>query len=433
MMMNVRLQELLTIYSSGPITEDQRLELISLLGEEGTSAQFADLVQQQLVEGAFSIEGDLSKTEDKIVREVLTQIQSGHVIPFSQASRTSLASRSRRTSFLRKWGWAAAVLLAIGAGVSLWRYEGTTPRPMANTGAHPQPDADPGSNKAILTLSDGTVIPLDSAANGAIARQGNTSVVKQAGGQISYDLKGAETAGGEGAGNGAGGAKAIAASPLMNTLHTPRGGQYQLTLPDGTRVWLNAASSITYPVAFAGKQRTVQISGEAYLEVAENKDKPFIVNVEGGSSIEVLGTHFNVNSYSDESAVKTTLLEGSIKVAANAGPGTAAEKSASVVLKPGQQAQIARQRLSVSNNADMDKVLAWKNGLFNFDDVRLEEVLRQLSRWYDVEVVYEKGVPDIQFEGEISRNIKLSDLLKVLARADVKFRIEEGRRLVVLP
>lgn len=407
MMMNVRLQELLTIYGSGPITEDQRLELISLLGE---STQFADLVQEQLALGSFSIEGDLPGTEERIVRGVLTQI----VVRFS---------------FFRKWGWAAAVLLTIGAGVFLWRYEKTAPHPLANTGAHPQPDADPGSNKAMLTLSDGTVIPLDSAANGAIARQGNTSVVKQAGGQISYDLKGgaggAGAAGGaEGAGDaGTGGASGVAAAPLMNTLHTPRGGQYQLTLPDGTRVWLNAASSITYPVVFGGKQRTVQISGEAYLEVAKNKDKPFIVNVDGGSSIEVLGTQFNVNSYSDESAVKTTLLEGSIKVTA----GTA------VVLKPGQQAQIARQRLSVSNNADMDKVLAWKNGFFDFEDVRLEEVLRQLSRWYDVEVVYEKGVPNIQFEGEISRNIKLSDLLKVLARAEVKFRIEEGHRLVVLP
>ena len=385
--MGDRLQQLLDIYLLGELTEDQRLELVSLLRDERLGARLGDQILEQLSGGEYAISGDLPGTEERIVQGTLEQIRATSVHRFP------------------RWGWAAAILiLALGSGAYLWFTHKTVSSPLSVV----KNDVAPGGNRATLTLSDGTVVPLDSTANGAIAQQGNTSVVKLGGGRISYK-----------------GAPGDADGSLMNTLHTPRGGQYQLTLPDGTRVWLNAASSITYPVAFIGKDRPVQISGEAYLEVATNKDKPFIVNVEGGSAIEVLGTQFNVNSYSDENSVKTTLLEGSIKV--TAGP------NAAVTLKPGQQAQLTMQHLSVDNSADTEKVLAWKNGLFDFDGASLQEVLRQLSRWYDVDVVYEKGVPNIQFEGEISRNIQLSDLLKVLARAEVKFRIEEGHRLVVLP
>ena len=389
--MGDRLQQLLDIYLLGELTEDQRLELVSLLRDERLGARLGDQILEQLSGGEYAISGDLPGTEERIVQGTLEQIRATSAI--------------RPVHRFPRWGWAAAILiLALGSGSYLWLTHRTVSAPLSVV----KNDVAPGGNRATLTLSDGTVVPLDSAASGAIARQGNTSVVKLGGGRISYK-----------------GAPGDADGSLMNTLHTPRGGQYQLTLPDGTRVWLNAASSITYPVAFIGKDRPVQISGEAYLEVATNKGKPFIVNVEGGSAIEVLGTHFNVNSYSDENSVKTTLLEGSIKV--TAGP------NAAVTLKPGQQAQLTMQHLSVDNSADTEKVLAWKNGLFDFDGASLQEVLRQLSRWYDVDVVYEKGVPNIQFEGEISRNIQLSDLLKVLARAEVKFRIEEGHRLVVLP
>jgi ferric-dicitrate binding protein FerR (iron transport regulator) len=258
-------------------------------------------------------------------------------------------------------------------------------------------------------LSDGTAITLDSAANGTIAQQGNAAIVKQAGGQIVYNLQGTA-----GARQGADG------GVMMNTMRTPRGGRYQLALPDGTLVWLNAASSITYPIAFTGRQRSVKISGEVYFEVTKNKEQPFVVDVDGRTTVEVLGTGFDVNAYTDEGSVKTTLLEGSVKV------GT-------VLLRPGEQAQLGQKGTSVVHNVNLDKVMAWKNGLFNFEDVDLKEVMRQLARWYDIEVIYEKGVPNIRFEGEISRNINLSNLLKVLARAEVKFRIEEGRRLVVLP
>jgi ferric-dicitrate binding protein FerR (iron transport regulator) len=391
--MNHRLQQLLNIYLTGKLTEDQREELAAFLDKGEATEQLEELIQQQLSRGEFSISGDMVKTEDKIVKRVLEKIGSASVV----------ALTDRRIPMLRKWGWAAAILLLIGAGAGFWLTQRHPESSSANGNRLVHDDVGPGSDKAILTLADGTTIYLDSAANGPIAQEGNASIVKQANGGISYHLKGAATEG-----------------IMMNTMHTPRGGQYSLVLPDGTQVWLNAASSITYPVAFTGKERKVRITGEAYFEVAKNKELPFIVNVDDKSSIEVLGTHFNVNSYADENAIRTTLLEGSVMVNG-------------AVLKPGQQARVDRQRLSVLNNADIDKVMAWRNGLFNFEDASLEEVMRQLARWYDVEVIYQKGIPDIRFEGEISRNIQLSNLLKVLARAEVKFKIEEGRRLVVLP
>jgi len=389
--MHDRLQYLLNEYLLGQLTEEQRGELAALLANDEAAEQLAGLIQQQLSNREMSIAEDLSRTEQRVVDGLMTKIHSGSVTPV------------RRIRSFRKWGWAAAVFLIIGSGAYFWFTYRNPPQSLANSSKSSQNDVAPGGNKAVLILSDGTTITLDSAANGAIARQGNSSIVKLANGRISYNPKGAATD-----------------EVMMNTMRTPRGGQFQLTLPDGTGVWLNAASSITYPAAFTGVEREVKITGEAYFEVAKNTNQPFVVDVDGRSSIEVLGTHFNVNSYTDENSIKTTLLEGSVKIGA-------------AILRPGQQAQLRQQRLSVINNADMDKVMAWKNGLFNFEDASLEEVMRQLGRWYDVEVVYEKGIPNIQFEGEISRNIKLSDLLKVLARAEVKFRIEEGRRLIVLP
>ena len=391
--MNDRLQQLLNIYLTGKLREDQRGELAAFLEKGEATEQLEDLIQQQLSRGEYSIIGDMANTEDRIVKRVLEKIGSTSVV----------ALPDPRIRWLRKWRWAAAILLLIGAGAGFWLTQRHPDSSSANSNRLAQNDVGPGSDKAILTLSDGRTIYLDSTANGAIAQQGNASIVKQANGRISYQLKGAATGG-----------------IMMNTMRTPRGGQYRLVLPDGTQVWLNAASSIRYPVAFTGKERKVSITGEAYFEVVKNKELPFIVDVDGKSSIQVLGTHFNVNSYADESAIRTTLLEGSVMVDG-------------AVLKPGQQARINGERLTVLNNTDIDKVMAWRNGLFNFEDASLEEVMRQLARWYDVEVIYQKGIPDIRFEGEISRNIQLSNLLKVLARAEVKFKIEEGRRLIVLP
>ena len=217
----------------------------------------------------------------------------------------------------------------------------------------------------------------------------------------------------------------------MNTMHVPKGGQYQLTLPDGTRVWLNSASSITYPTAFSGSERSVTISGEAYFEVAKKVNSPFHVRIGDRAEIQVLGTSFNVNAYEDETDIRTTLLDGKIRIE---------QQQRSVVLAPGQQARLhtglpataSDPAIRVIGHADIDKVMAWKNGYFNFEDMPFGEAMRQLARWYDIDVVYENGIPDIPLGGETSRNLKLSDLLKGLAGAGVKYRLEQGRRLIIL-
>ena len=295
-------------------------------------------------------------------------------------------------------GWlriAAVFIIVAGSVAYLWSSLGNS-KAHEITSAKNSGDIKPGGNKAVLTLSDGNTILLDSAVAGQLALQGNANVIKSAAGKITYRLNGKDD-------------ELI----RMNTLSTPKGGQYQVTLPDGTNVWLNALSSITYPVAFKGKDRKVNVTGEAYFEVARDKTKPFIV-VTPKDQITVLGTAFNVNSYADEPVRKTTLLEGSVQIGAQ-------------VLHPGE-ACINGKVVA----ADPDKAIAWKNGLFDFDGAGVEDLMRQVARWYDIEVVYQDGIPDKEFVGKLSRNSSLKTLLKALEYANVHFRIE-GRRIIVLP
>jgi ferric-dicitrate binding protein FerR (iron transport regulator) len=265
-------------------------------------------------------------------------------------------------------------------------------------------DAAPGGNKAVLTLSNGAQIVLDTAANGILIQQGNTKVLKLNDGQLAYQSTNSEQA-----------------EVLYNTITTPRGGQYKITLDDGTIVWLNAASSVRYPIFFTGKQRKVEISGEAYFEVAKNASMPFVVNAKG-MEVEVLGTHFNVNSYSDEPSVKATLLEGSVKITTPA---------KSVIITPGQQAQLLQSGgIKILNNVDVEEVVAWKNGIFQFNNASLESVMRQLARWYDIDIEFEGNVPAVKLGGEISRNSNLSQVLQILNYSGVKFKIENKKIIV---
>jgi ferric-dicitrate binding protein FerR (iron transport regulator) len=217
-------------------------------------------------------------------------------------------------------------------------------------------------------------------------------------------------------------------------MSTPKGRQFQVTLPDGTKVWLNAGSSIRYPTVFNGGERKVEVMGEAYFEVAHNAKMPFKVNVNNKAELEVLGTHFNVNAYDNEATINTTLLEGSVKVGSRSrSPSGAIGKLQSAVLKPGNQAVLTHDsRLTIHDNVDVNQVMAWKNGLFNFEGATFREIMNELERWYDIEIVYEKTVPDIEFEGKMTRDVPLHDLLKMLERSDIHFRIE-GRKLIVLP
>ncbi|MCR6722586.1 MAG: DUF4974 domain-containing protein [Chitinophagaceae bacterium] len=210
-----------------------------------------------------------------------------------------------------------------------------------------------------------------------------------------------------------------------NSMATPKGRQFKMVLPDGTKVWLNAASSIRYPILFTGDERNVEITGEAYFEVAHNKSKPFHVKTSDGTDVEVLGTHFNINSYDNEESINTTLLEGSVRVTSKAG---------NIVLQPGQQAQSnANGIISLKRTVNIDQVMAWKNGIFDFQDATLEEVMRQLERWYDIDVTYEKNIPKLEFYGKMGKDLSLETVLNGLEKSNVHFRMEAGRKLVVLP
>jgi transmembrane sensor len=266
-------------------------------------------------------------------------------------------------------------------------------------------DLPPGGNKALLTLSDGSSIVLDSAQNGTLSSQGNTKILKLNAGQLVYHA-----------------ANTHADEVVYNTITTPKGGQYQVTLQDGTKVWLNAASSIHFPTAFAGKERRVEVTGEVYFEVAKNKNMPFKVKA-NEMEIEVLGTHFNVNAYYDEASLKTTLLEGSVKIS---------NKKGNNLLKPGEQAVINKTNgdAQVITDADVDEAIAWKEGRFQFNNADIPSVMRQIARWYDVEVAYEGNIPTDHFKGKITRNANASSVLKILSRSDEHFRIE-GKKIVV--
>jgi len=266
-------------------------------------------------------------------------------------------------------------------------------------------DFAPGVNKATLELANGTKILLDTAAKGMIANLDGIKVYKNAAGEIEYKIQSA----------------AATEEVGFNTITTPNGGQYQVVLHDGSKIWLNAGSSLKYPTAFKGNDRTVTITGEAYLEVAKNKQKPFKV-ISGNQTIEVLGTHFNVNAYEDEAAIKTTLLEGAVKVST---------AKASTLIAPGEQTSFNNLNGSLQKKAvDVEQEVAWKNGLFSFKGDDVKAIMRQISRWYNVEIEYSGPITDEKFYGQISRNSKLSDVFAILELNNLHFK-SNGRKITV--
>jgi hypothetical protein len=313
-------------------------------------------------------------------------------------------ARISRLTIVNRWVAAAAVLILV-AGIGFFWPKKKNVNPVEESTVNSSPvKIVPGKDGAILTLSDNTTIILDSAGNGIIATQNGSDVV-MSNGQLIYKAK-------------------KSSGVAYNTMTTPKGRQFSLVLPDGTKAWLNAASSLRYPTAFIGGERKVEVTGEVYFEVAKNKQMPFKVKVNENMEVEVLGTHFNINSYSNEASINTTLLEGSVQIS---------NQSQKQILRPGQQARVNNdQKINIVSDVNLKKVMAWKNGVFDFDDASLQEVMHQLERWYDIEVVYERGVPDIEFVGTLSRDLSLEDVLKGLKLSEVNFRIE-GRKLVIMP
>ena len=320
-----------------------------------------------------------------------------------------IRSSRRRPITKRIWFRVAAAALVAGIIATAYLFY-IQPRSTGNHAALAvQSTILPGHDGAVLTLDDGRKMVLDSLSNGLVTIQHGTKLLLN-NGQLTYEADNTN-----------------AITGAYNIISTPRGRQFKIILPDGSQVWLNAASSIRYPVAFTGDERKVYITGEGYFEVAKNPSMAFTVQA-NDMQVQVLGTHFNINAYSDEEAIKTTLLEGAVKVTKDA---------ATALLKPGQQAAIPSSSATSGPGiqvqiVNIEQVIAWKNGVFDFQNATLEKIMRQLARWYDIEVAYEKGIPDIEFEGAINRQNELAEVLRILERLGVHFKLE-GRRLTVLP
>jgi len=398
-------QYLLQQYLEDKATDEERQQLLNAL-------QRQDIDWEELL-----LQAGLQQEQDADYREAdWTAMIEGIV---------QQPVQKRKVFYMNRWWMAAAALLL--AVCCLWivlDHNQAKEPVVAATGAH---DIMPGKQGAVLTLADGKQVVIDSAGNGNIAQQGSV-VVTQHDGQLVYRKEEESKKVDEGS-----------APIAFNMLSTPKGRQFQLTLPDGSQVWLDAASSIRYPVSFTGDERRVEITGQAYFEVEKNPAKPFRVAIftspgNQTAEVEVLGTHFNINAYSDEQVINTTLLEGKVKVVnrqssiGNEGP---------VILHPGQQASIIGESYKSSKilvqTVDAEASIAWKNGFFNFQDASLQQVMRQLARWYDVDVKYESTVPNIEFGGKMGRDLTLSNVLHFLEKSGLHCTLENNHTLIVKP
>jgi hypothetical protein len=419
--MSSRIKELMELCMQEKASEVERNELLSLLQVAENEEEAKKMINAALQGATQGNGGDMSESVSAAVLEAIFQADASQQGvadgPWADVDgrQGEINAVKARGSIFRWMPYAAAAVVLFVAGVILFSKRGA--QPVVITAPQPAPvkDLPPGGNKAILTLADGAVINLDDAKNGDIARDGNARIVKPGNnGELVYHAM-------------PGNQQAI----VYNTVTTPRGGQYQLGLSDGSKVWLNASSSIHFPTTFNGKERTVELTGEGYFEIARNTAMPFSVTV-NGIRVHVLGTHFNINAYPDEPVVRTTLTEGALTV-------VAAEQT--VLLRPGQQAVAGAERgmvtgggggrsLKLDPNADLEEVMAWKNGIFNFKNQDIEVIMRQISRWYDVEVVYEGKRPEGHFSGMISRNTSAYTVLKMLEYGGVHFRIVDGKIII---
>jgi len=322
-----------------------------------------------------------------------------------QDARSEKVVPIRSNKFIFRWAVAAAILLFGAFAIYQLTQKKSTVQPVSLAVSDVKP---PSQITATITLADGKVVSIDSIGQGFFAQQGNADIMHGKDGSITYENNGATAAN---------------VQPLYNTLYNPPGSRIvKIILADGSGVWLNAGTSLKYPVSFAGNYRQVEITGEAYFEVTKNKKQPFKVQVPGRGEVEVLGTHFNINAYTDEATMNTTLLEGSVRVAASNG--------STATLAPNQQAQLA-ETITVLDNIDTDEIMAWKEGWFNFNRTDITGIMRQLSRWYVVDVSYE-GVPTKKyFSGIVSRDNNISEVLKMMEGAGVHFKID-GRKITVI-
>jgi len=389
-----RIQELTIKHVNGSITLAEQVELDAWLDEHPKNRDRFELRINE--ENTWSTLAAMEEGEQ-------LASQPGPVLNYI---RNDLSGNPSKTRHLRRWAVAsAAALLLFASGIILYKNGGhEAPVSASNTKPVTLP---PGGNRAILQLADGSRMDLEAAAKGTLTRQGNASVIKLDGGSLSYvSQKDAMPN----------------AEVTYNTIFTPRGGTYQVTLPDHTIVWLNAESSLRFPTTFSSKRREVEITGEAFFDVASNKSLPFFVKAHN-LTIQVLGTRFNINSYGDEKQVRATLVDGSIALRSGI---------ASMILKPGEQATVD-QAIDIKK-VDVDEATAWKDGYFLFNGEDIQTVMRQMARWYNVPVVFEGKPTDTRLSARVSRKKNANDLLEILQASGYHFRIaNDGTKITVLP
>jgi ferric-dicitrate binding protein FerR (iron transport regulator) len=399
--MNSRLAYLFKKYTENSCTAEERNEFIQMVKREENTPELNSLIGNAV---------NVSEAEHELNQEKADELFAPilNITPDNEATIRFLSKNKKIW-----WAAAAIIILVLGSSVYYIFNKNTTPQIVQNKPVHKQlkNDVAPGYKGAVLTLANGQQIILDSAGNGMLTAQGSTNIVKQDG-KIVYD-----------------GQNVSKSEVLYNTMTTPRGRQYSLVLADGTKVWLNAASSITFPTAFIGNERRVKITGEAYFEVAPltpeggSRKVPFKVAA-GQMEVKVLGTHFNIKAYDDESYIKTTLLEGSVRVT---------KENSDALLKPGQEAILDDQGDIKVAKANIEEAVAWKDGFFQFNNESVRSIMRQLSRWYNVEVVYQGDVADKKFSGVMSQNTNLSQVLKMLQLTkEIHFKME-GSKVIVSP
>ncbi|BAV07459.1 FecR family protein [Filimonas lacunae] len=386
-------RQLLNKYLEGTLQENERQQLKAMLDNPEHLGELVQLIDAELESGVHAKVPDTAALLQ--IKQQLHQQIAGN-----EPADNKLFRIGKRLAV------AAAVLLLAGGGYWWWQTTGNgESKSLAKHTKNNKDSIAPGGNRALLTLADGSTIVLDSAGSGQLATQGKVTVIKLEDGRIAYHGKDAGTA------------------MAYNTIATPKGGQYQLVLADGTKVWLNASSALRFPAAFSGKERRVELTGEGYFEVAQNTGMPFHVQT-GRVDVEVLGTSFNINAYADEAGISTTLLEGGVRI----GDG-----NSNTQLKPGQQLVAYPAGSSkLNSHVDVEEVMAWKNGRFQFKGASVEAILRQAARWYDIDFEYKGGITEV-FSGQISRNVNAEQLLHILELTGlVKFTIH-GKSVLVQP
>jgi transmembrane sensor len=370
------------------------------------------------------LKGDYTPEEEALIRnyQVDTGLMNEHQERISAVDKerlkellhhrlqTSLRRQETPIIKFRRWLYAAAAILlfiSVGGYFINSNKNGKSNR-VITSDKIAKNDIRPGTDKAILTLANGSTIALGNAQNGVLSKQGNAAISKSGNGVvIRYSAENRKTE----------------ADNLLNTIAIPRGGKYNITLADGTKVWLNSASALSFPASFTGTERKVALTGEAYFEVAKNKSMPFKIDVNGKQVVEVLGTHFNISAYTDERSIATTLLEGSVKIN---------YKNQSTLISPGQMAVNDSDGGIVVKKANIDEVMAWRNDTFIFNNENITSIMKKISRWYNVDIVFKGDMTNINLEGNYSRSKGLAGLLKNIALVNKVHFVTEGRRITVI-